>query len=177
MQKENLVEISGTVETVVYKNEETGFAVLELDKDGELITVVGELAAVGEGEILTLHGNFRTHPSYGTQFKAVAAQQKLPSSAAAILRYLSSGAIKGIGPVLASRMVAQFGDDTLTVLEKNQNACLRFREFPLPNVKSSKKSWDGCSECAPSCCFSPSLESILPPPSASGNDGEPWHSG
>ena len=105
MQKENLVEISGTVETVVYKNEETGFAVLELDKDGELITVVGELAAVGEGEILTLHGNFRTHPSYGTQFKAVAAQQKLPSSAAAILRYLSSGAIKGIGPVLASRMV------------------------------------------------------------------------
>ena len=70
MQKENLVEISGTVETVVYKNEETGFAVLELDKDGELITVVGELAAVGEGEILTLHGNFRTHPSYGTQFKA-----------------------------------------------------------------------------------------------------------
>ena len=71
MQKENLVEISGTVETVVYKNEETGFAVLELDKDGELITVVGELAAVGEGEILTLHGNFRTHPSYGTQFKAV----------------------------------------------------------------------------------------------------------
>ena len=118
MQKENLVEISGTVETVVYKNEETGFAVLELDKDGELITVVGELAAVGEGEILTLHGNFRTHPSYGTQFKAVAAQQKLPSSAAAILRYLSSGAIKGIGPLLASRMVAQFGDDTLTVLEK-----------------------------------------------------------
>ena len=118
MQKENLVEISGTVETVVYKNEETGFAVLELDKDGELITVVGELAAVGEGEILTLHGNFRTHPSYGTQFKAVAAQQKLPSSAAAILRYLSSGAIKGIGPVLASRMVAQVGDDTLTVLEK-----------------------------------------------------------
>lgn len=78
MQKENLVEISGTVETVVYKNEETGFAVLELDKDGELITVVGELAAVGEGEILTLHGNFRTHPSYGTQFKAVAAQQNLP---------------------------------------------------------------------------------------------------
>lgn len=117
MQKETLVQITGTVETIVYKNEETGFTVLELDKDGELITVVGELSAVGEGEILTLHGSFRTHPSYGTQFKAVAAQQKLPSSAAAILRYLSSGAVKGIGPVLASRMVAEFGDDTLQVLE------------------------------------------------------------
>ena len=117
MQKETLVQITGTVETIVYKNEETGFTVLELDKDGELITVVGELSTVGEGEILTLHGSFRTHPSYGTQFKAVAAQQKLPSSAAAILRYLSSGAIKGIGPVLASRMVAEFGDDTLQVLE------------------------------------------------------------
>ena len=94
MQKETLVQITGTVETIVYKNEETGFTVLELDKDGELITVVGELSAVGEGEILTLHGSFRTHPSYGTQFKAVAAQQKLPSSAAAILRYLSSGGVK-----------------------------------------------------------------------------------
>lgn len=117
MQKETLVEITGSVETVVYKNEETGFTVLELDREGELITVVGELSSVGEGEVLTLHGSFRTHPSYGTQFKAVAAQQQLPSSAAAILRYLSSGAIKGIGPVLASRMVAEFGDDTLQVLE------------------------------------------------------------
>ena len=97
MQKENLVELSGTVETVVYKNEESGFAVLELDHDGELVTVVGELASVGEGEMLTLHGSFRTHPNYGTQFKAVAAQQRLPASASAILRYLSSGAIKGIG--------------------------------------------------------------------------------
>lgn len=60
MQKETLVQITGTVETIVYKNEETGFTVLELDKDGELITVVGELSAVGEGEILTLHGSFRT---------------------------------------------------------------------------------------------------------------------
>ena len=117
MQKENLVELSGTVETVVYKNEESGFAVLELDHDGELVTVVGELTSVGEGEMLTLHGSFRTHPNYGTQFNAVAAQQRLPASASAILRYLSSGAIKGIGPVLASRMVAQFGNDTLQVLE------------------------------------------------------------
>ena len=117
MQKENLVELSGTVETVVYKNEESGFAVLELDHDGELVTVVGELTSVGEGEMLTLHGSFRTHPNYGTQFKAVVAQQRLPASASAILRYLSSGAIKGIGPVLASRMVAQFGNDTLQVLE------------------------------------------------------------
>ena len=117
MQKENLIQISGTVETIIYKNEETGFTVLELDHDGEPLTVVGELSSVGEGEVLTLHGSFRTHPSYGTQFKAVAAEQQLPATASAILRYLASGAIKGIGPVLASRMVAQFGDDTLKVLE------------------------------------------------------------
>ena len=112
MQKENLIQISGTVETIIYKNEETGFTVLELDHDGEPLTVVGELSSVGEGEVLTLHGSFRTHPSYGTQFKAVAAEQQLPATASAILRYLASGAIKGIGPVLASRMVAQYGDDT-----------------------------------------------------------------
>lgn len=118
MQKENLTKISGTVENIIYKNEETGFAVLELDHEGEPLTVVGELAAVGEGETLILHGSYRTHPSYGTQFRAVAAEQQLPATASAILRYLASGAIKGIGPVLASRMVAQFGDDTLQVLEK-----------------------------------------------------------
>ena len=112
-----MIQISGTVETIIYKNEETGFTVLELDHDGEPLTVVGELSSVGEGEVLTLHGSFRTHPSYGTQFKAVAAEQQLPATASAILRYLASGAIKGIGPVLASRMVAQFGDDTLKVLE------------------------------------------------------------
>ena len=67
MQKENLIQISGTVETIIYKNEETGFTVLELDHDGEPLTVVGELSSVGEGEVLTLHGSFRTHPSYGTQ--------------------------------------------------------------------------------------------------------------
>lgn len=66
MQKENLIQISGTVETIIYKNEETGFTVLELDHDGEPLTVVGELSSVGEGEVLTLHGSFRTHPSYGT---------------------------------------------------------------------------------------------------------------
>ena len=112
-----MIQISGTLESIIYKNEETGFTVLELDHDGEPLTVVGELSSVGEGEVLTLHGSFRTHPSYGTQFKAVAAEQQLPATASAILRYLASGAIKGIGPVLASRMVAQFGDDTLKVLE------------------------------------------------------------
>ena len=54
MQKENLIQISGTVETIIYKNEETGFTVLELDHDGEPLTVVGELSSVGEGEVLTL---------------------------------------------------------------------------------------------------------------------------
>ena len=83
MQKENLTKISGTVENIIYKNEETGFAVLELDHDGEPLTVVGELAAVGEGETLILHGSYRTHPSYGTQFRAVAAEQQLPATASA----------------------------------------------------------------------------------------------
>ena len=62
MQKENLVELSGTVETVVYKNEESGFAVLELDHDGELVTVVGELASVGEGGDADLARQL-SHPS------------------------------------------------------------------------------------------------------------------
>ena len=148
MQKENLIQISGTVETIIYKNEETGFTVLELDHDGEPLTVVGELSSVGEGEVLTLHGSFRTHPSYGTQFKAVAAEQQLPATASAILRYLASGAIKGIGPVLASRMVAQFGDDTLKVLENEPQRLTEVQGISPAKCENCARSWGGCSACA-----------------------------
>ncbi len=98
MQKENFIQISGTVETIIYKNEETGFTVLELDHDGEPLTVVGELSSVGEGEVLTLHGSFRTHPTYGPQFKAVAATTNSPPP---------PGPSSGIWPPAPSRASAR----------------------------------------------------------------------
>lgn len=118
MENKQMTTLCGTVETVVFTNEETGFTVLELNDGKELISAVGEMFGVAEGEKVTLHGYFTTHPTYGNQFKASACEHTLPATAAAIEKYLASGAIKGIGPILASRLVERFGDDTLEVMEK-----------------------------------------------------------
>lgn len=116
MEKE-LERLEGEVSSIVYYNEESGFCVFDFEAGGELTCVVGEFTDISEGEGLVLHGSFVHHPTYGLQFKAVACEHSMPSSASAILKYLSSGAIRGVGPVLARRMVERFGDQTLNVIE------------------------------------------------------------
>ena len=116
MQDKAAELIKGTVADVTYQNIETGFTVLELE-DGDVgLTVVGIMPDVCTGEILELAGNFDHHPVYGRQFKAFSYIKVFPSDAAAMLRYLSSGTIKGIGPATAKRIVAAFGDNTFDVL-------------------------------------------------------------
>ena len=111
--------LEGGVETVIFHSEQTGFTVLELSADGELVTVVGEFVGIAVGETLIVEGVYATHPKYGLQLKADKYERLLPATAAAIASYLSSGAIKGIGPKTAGRLVARFGDETLTVIEQN----------------------------------------------------------
>ena len=119
MEQQELEKLEGTVENITFHSEETGFTVLDLAvSETELITVVGELVDVAEGEHLSLMGNYTVHPAYGQQFRALICQKTLPSSANAILKYLSSRAVKGVGPVLAARLVERFGADTLDILEK-----------------------------------------------------------
>ena len=113
-----LVSISGVVEDVTFVNPETGFAVIEVDTGQELLPVVGELYGVSAGEELRLTGSYASHPKFGRQFKAVAFERSLPAGAAAIRKFLSSGTVKGIGAVLAGRIVDHFGDDTLEILEQ-----------------------------------------------------------
>jgi len=114
--------LDATVEDVVYSNNESGFTVLEVSSDGELLTVVGVLGGVSVGERLLLYGEYVNHPNFGPQFKATAAERILPSGAAAIEKYLGGGAIPGIGPVLASRIVRRFGEDTFEIIEKDPDA-------------------------------------------------------
>jgi len=118
------IKISGTVEDVVFRNEETGFSVINIAYGMELISVVGEMGAVEPGEEIEATGEFVTHPSFGAQFRAQAVQHRLPATAGAIEKYLASGAIKGIGPILAHRLVEKFGDKTLIIFEKEpQRLC------------------------------------------------------
>lgn len=111
--------LEGGVETVIFHSDQSGFTVLELSTDSELVTVVGEFADIAVGETLIVEGVYATHPKYGLQLKVDKYERLLPATAAAIASYLSSGAVKGIGPKIAGRLVARFGDETLTVIEQN----------------------------------------------------------
>lgn len=114
-----ILHIEGTVENVLFKNENNGYIVLDLDAGGTLITVVGELGDIETGEGLILEGHYVTHQKFGTQFQAEYCERKLPDTVVNIEKYLSSGAIKGIGPSLARRIVNVFGSQTLEIMEND----------------------------------------------------------
>ena len=118
-EKNSTVTIKGTVDSVTYRNEDNGFGVIVLDYAGEPLNVVGELGNVEEGEDLELTGMFVKHPKFGDQFRAEVCVRSLPVEASAIQRYLAGGVVKGIGPVLAKRIVARFGDKTLEIMEND----------------------------------------------------------
>lgn len=110
--------IIGTVLSVVFQNEENGYAVLRLvTDDGELVTLVGCVPCAAPGESLTATGSFSSHPQYGEQFSASEVERYLPSSETEILNYLASGVVRGVGPATAEKLVARFGAETLRVLE------------------------------------------------------------
>ncbi|MBQ8908136.1 MAG: ATP-dependent RecD-like DNA helicase [Clostridia bacterium] len=115
-----VLSLQGTVEDIVYRNEENDYTVLEIiTKQGELQTAVGMMAEVAEGEDVILYGRWTKHTEYGVQFSFDSYEVFLPDNSKAILRYLASGAIKGIGPVTAARIVTRYGEDTLEVIEKH----------------------------------------------------------
>ncbi len=111
----------GVVEGVIYRNPENGYSVLDVSCDGKLITAVGLLSVVEPGESLSLRGQWVTHPTFGSQFKVEAFERKTPKNAADMLRYLSGGTIKGVGPATAQRIVDRFGDRTFEVLENESD--------------------------------------------------------
>ena len=112
------MKLEGYVEHIVYRNEENGYSVLSLVSEGQEITVVGSFHYVSEGELLELTGDYIEHSLYGEQFQAESFEVKAPRDVTAIERYLGSGAVKGIGAALASRIVRRFGKDTFTILER-----------------------------------------------------------
>ncbi|MCM1579540.1 MAG: helix-hairpin-helix domain-containing protein, partial [Ruminococcus sp.] len=119
MAENELIKIEGVVDSVLFCNEQNGYIVLELDTGGKPVTVVGELGSIDEGEELRVTGKYVTHPKFGEQFRGEVCERKMPATVNAIRKYLSSGAIKGIGPTMANRLVDEFGEHTLEVMEKN----------------------------------------------------------
>ena len=106
------------MEHIVFRNEENGYTVLNLTAESGEITCIGNFQAVHEGEYLEAEGEYTTHAAYGQQFRAETYRIKIPESGLALERYLGSGALKGIGPALAARIVRRFGEDTLRIMEE-----------------------------------------------------------
>lgn len=120
--------ISGTIAAVVYQNQENGYSVLKLDcEDGSLITVVGTIPVPIAGERLIVTGKWITHSTYGRQFEAEFLERLLPDSRQEILAYLSSRAVRGIGPKTAEKIVEHFGEDALKILDSSPE---RLTEIP-----------------------------------------------
>ncbi len=109
--------LDGTVDTVIYQNEENGYTVLRLEQESEVYTVVGCMPGVSAGEEICVTGTWTRHPTFGPQFKAEAVERRIPSSTKAIFNYLASGIVKGIGAMTARRIVDAFGEDSLDIIE------------------------------------------------------------
>lgn len=112
-----MLRLEGAVENIVYRNENNGYTVLELADSSDCVTAVGYFPQISIGDRVSLIGFYTTHRVYGEQFCARACEIMQPTETADILRYLSSGAIKGIGAATAQRLVSEFGEATLDVLE------------------------------------------------------------
>ena len=119
--RDAMTRLKGTVEHIIYANEDNGYTVLDLgvEESDDVITACGILPYIGEGDLVILWGGWVHNPKYGRQFKVEQYERDLPADASAILRYLASRTIKGVGPVLAERIVAAFGDETLDVMENH----------------------------------------------------------
>lgn len=129
---DRIEKISGTIENVIYTNEENGYAICDLGTDNtvssdntadvadaELITVVGTMPYICEGDSVTVYGKWVHNPKYGRQFRVESYEKNLPADANSILRYLSARTVHGIGPKTAQKIVEEFGDETFDVMENH----------------------------------------------------------
>lgn len=109
--------IQGLVEHIVYHNEENGYTVLHLMRQGKETVCVGTMAMINEGEYIRAEGDYVEHATYGTQFRIDHFSIEAPEDVFSIERYLGSGAIKGIGPTLAARIVNKFKENSFHIIE------------------------------------------------------------
>ena len=116
----NLLKLSGSVEGIVYSNEENGYTICDIATgDGDIVTVVGYLPCLSEGDSVSVYGKWVHNAKYGRQFAADTFERTLPSDTASMLRYLSSRTIKGIGPKTARKIIDEFGEDAFDVIENH----------------------------------------------------------
>ena len=114
-----LEHLEGTVEQIIYSNEENGYTVCDMSTEDDVVTVCGIMPMLNEGDTLCVYGKWVHNAKYGRQFSVEQYERVMPADTASILRYLSSRAIKGIGPKTAAKIVEAFGEDSFDVIENH----------------------------------------------------------
>jgi exodeoxyribonuclease V alpha subunit len=138
------IDIRGQIERITYSNPENGYTVAKVRIPGrpDLVTVVGTLLSTTAGEGLVMTGYWDVHPRFGQQFKIISYQSVVPASIAGIEKYLGSGMIKGIGPVMAKRLVAKFGKETLSIIEEEIDRLHEVEGIGEKRVDMIRAAWD-----------------------------------
>ena len=143
-----LTHLSGQIERITFTNEENGFTIAQVKVEGkkDLVTVVGSLMAPTPGEILEMQGEWAHHPKFGEQFKVAQFKTKVPATVYGIQKYLGSGLIKGLGPVMAGRIVEKFGKKTLDVIENEIERLAEVKGIAAKSIAKIAKAWDAQKE-------------------------------
>jgi len=138
-----LADLQGQIERITFTNDESGYTIAKVKVYGrrDLVTVVGNLLAPTPGEILKMQGEWTSHPKYGEQFRVVHYKSLVPASVYGIERYLGSGLIKGIGPIMAKRIVNTFGKETLEVIEQEIEKLAEVEGIGKKRVEMVRKAW------------------------------------
>ncbi|MDU4890612.1 MAG: ATP-dependent RecD-like DNA helicase [Clostridium sp.] len=122
-----MVTIEGVVDSVVFRNEENGYTICRIKSEKEIVTVVGSIPYINEGQEYKIDGEWTVHPKFGKQFKLETICEIIPTTTSGIEKYLASGVIEGIGKVTAKKIVDFFGEETLKIMD---NSIERLAEIP-----------------------------------------------
>ncbi len=138
------IEIQGHLERITFVNKENGFTVAKLIPKGQknVVTITGNMPSVNAGEFLSLSGSWSNHPRFGKQFKVESYRSIIPATAKGIEKYLGSGMIRGIGPVMAKRLVQKFGTETIDIIEKSITRLSEVEGIGEKRIEMIKNAWE-----------------------------------
>ncbi|HAO21462.1 MAG TPA: ATP-dependent RecD-like DNA helicase, partial [Desulfobacteraceae bacterium] len=141
-------DLQGQIERITYTNDENGYTVAKIKAYGhhDLITVVGNFMSPMPGEVLDMKGEWHNHPKFGQQFKVLSYHTKVPATVYGIRKYLGSGLIKGLGPIIAERIVSKFGENTLDVIEEKIESLNEVEGIGKKRIAMIQKAWEDQKE-------------------------------
>lgn len=140
-----MITVKGFIDHIIYRNPDNGYTVAKLSTDEGDITLVGFFSMAGKGDMISADGDFSYHERHGEQFEAERITVHEPDSKESVLRYLSSGAVKGIGPALAERIVQKFGEDTFAIMSREPE---RLAEIKGISIRKARDIYESFEELA-----------------------------